>query len=48
MEQQTELEAWLYENECAIALVRAGLADAAEGRVVDAGSFVEYADTEIE
>lgn len=43
-----EREAWLYENERAIAQVRAGLADAAEGRVREAGSFVEYADTEIE
>ena len=43
-----EREAWLYENESAIAQVRAGLADASEGRVREVGSFAEYADTEIE
>lgn len=43
-----EREAWLYENESAIAQVRAGLADASEGRVRKVGSFAEYADTEIE
>ena len=42
-----EREAWLYENESAIAQVRAGLADASEGRVREAGSFADYADTEI-
>ena len=41
-------EAWLYENESAIAQVRAGLADASEGRVREVGSFSEYADTEID
>ena len=43
-----EHEAWLYENESAIGQVRAGLADASEGRVREVGSFAEYADTEIE
>jgi hypothetical protein len=43
-----EREAWLYENKGAIAEVRTGLADASEGRVREAGSFAEYADTEIE
>ena len=43
-----EREAWLYENESAIAQVRAGLADASEGLVREVGSFAEYADTEIE
>jgi hypothetical protein len=43
-----EREAWLYENEKAIAQVRAGLADAAEGRVRELGSFAEYSDSEIE
>jgi hypothetical protein len=43
-----EREAWLYENRDAIAQVRAGLTDASEGRVREAGSFAEYADTEIE
>jgi len=43
-----ESEAWLYENEIAIAEVRAGLADASEGRAKDVGSFAEYADEEIE
>ena len=42
-----EREAWLYENESAIAQVRAGLADAREGRVREVGSFAEHADTEI-
>lgn len=43
-----EREAWLYENESAIAQVRAGLADASEGRVRKVGSFAKHADTEIE
>lgn len=43
-----EREAWLYQNESAIAQVRAGLADAAEGRVREVGSFAQYVDTEIE
>jgi hypothetical protein len=44
----SEREAWLYKNPSAIEQVRSGLADAAEGRVREAGSFAEYADTEIE
>lgn len=43
-----ENEAWLYENEQAIAHVRAGLADAKEGRLKVAESFAQYADEEIE
>jgi len=43
-----EREAWLYENENAIAQVRAGLADASEGRAREVGSFAEHADAEIE
>ncbi len=43
-----ESEAWLFRNEHAIAQVRAGLADASEGRVREAGSFAEYADMEID
>ena len=39
-------EAWLYRNPEALARVRRGLQDAAEGRVADAGSFAEYADEE--
>ena len=40
-----EREAWLYENERAIAQVRAGLADASEGRVREIGSSTENTDT---
>jgi len=43
-----EREAWLYQNQSSIAQVRAGLADAAEGRVRELGSFAQYADTETE
>ena len=43
-----EREAWLYENESAIAQVRAGLSDASAGRVREDGSFAHYADEEIE
>ncbi len=43
-----EREAWLFRNEAAIAQVRAGLADAQAGRVLEAGSFEQYADLEIE
>ena len=37
-------EKWLFENPDARESVRHGLADAAEGRVADRGSFAEYAD----
>jgi hypothetical protein len=37
-------EKWLFENPDARESVRRGLADAAEGRVSDRGSFSEYAD----
>lgn len=40
-------EAWLFQNKEAIALVRAGLRDAAEGRGIDGGSFMQYLDEEI-
>ena len=40
-----EREAWLYENESAISQVRAGLADASEGRVREIGSSTENTDT---
>jgi len=43
-----ESEAWLYESESAIAQVRAGLTDAAAGRVRGVTSFAEYAEDEIE
>jgi hypothetical protein len=39
-------EAWLYRNPDAIAAVRRGLQDAAEGRTVSLGSFASYADEE--
>jgi len=41
-------EAWLYENPKALASVRRGLQDAAEGKVHDLGSFAKFADDEID
>lgn len=40
-------EAWLFQNKEAMSLVRAGLRDAAEGRGIDGGSFMQYLDEEI-
>ena len=39
-------EAWLYRKPKALASVRQGLQDAAEGKVVSIGSFAEYVDEE--
>jgi hypothetical protein len=39
-------EAWLYRNPEAIAAVRRGLQEAAEGKTVSLGSFASYADEE--
>jgi hypothetical protein len=39
-------EAWLYRNPDAIAAVRRGLQDAAEGKTVSLGSFSAYANEE--
>jgi hypothetical protein len=36
-------EAWLFRNPEAIAAVRRGLEDAAQGRLIDRGSFAKYA-----
>jgi len=41
-------ELWLYRNPVALAKVEKGLADAAEGKVSDLGSFEKYADDEID
>ena len=41
-------EMWLYRNPVALAKVREGLADAAEGDLHDSGSFAKFADDEIE
>jgi hypothetical protein len=41
-------EMWLYRNPVALAKVREGLAQAAEGEVHDLGSFAKYAEDEIE
>lgn len=39
-------EAWLYRNPKALAAVRQGLQEAAEGKAVAVGSFAKYADEE--
>src|SRR5258707_11246926 len=39
-------EAWLYRNPEALATVRRGIREAAEGKTVSAGSFASYADEE--
>lgn len=39
-------EAWLYRNPKALAAVRRGLEEAAEGKSAPIGSFAEYADEE--
>jgi len=39
-------EAWLYRNPGALAAVRQGLLEAAEGKTVYLGSFASYADEE--
>jgi len=41
-------EMWLYRNPTALAKVREGLAQAAEGKLHDLGSFAKYADDEID
>lgn len=41
-------EAWLYENKEALASVRQGLKESAEGKLSKATSFAKYADIEIE
>jgi hypothetical protein len=41
-------EMWLYRNPTALAKVREGLAQAAEGELHDLGSFAKYADDEID
>ena len=41
-------EMWLYRNPVALAKVREGLAEAAEGDLHDLGSFAKFADDEIE
>lgn len=37
-------EVWLFENPAALGAVRAGLADAAEGRLTDRGDFGQFAE----
>ena len=39
-------EAWLYDNSEALEKVRAGLMEAAEGKLADYGSFSEYLEEE--
>lgn len=41
-------EAWLYKNKKALASVRQGLKEAAEGKFVEMPSFAKYADDEID
>jgi hypothetical protein len=41
-------EMWLYRNPVALAKVREGLAQAAEGELHDLGSFAKYADDDID
>jgi len=41
-------EMWLYRNPVALAKVREGLSQAAEGKLHDLGSFAKYADDEID
>ncbi len=41
-------EMWLYRNPVALKKVREGLAQAAEGKLRNLGSFAKYADEEIE
>ncbi len=41
-------EMWLYRNPAALTKVREGLAQAAEGKLHDLGSFAKYADDELE
>lgn len=41
-------EAWLFENPAALGAVKAGLAQAAEGKAGSLGSFAKYADDEID
>ncbi len=40
------LEAWLYENPVALAKVRKGLKDAAEGKLSRRGDFSKFADAD--
>jgi hypothetical protein len=47
LEPQVEvpaMEAWLWQNPVAMLAVQKGLQDSAEGKVVDRGSFAQYAD----
>jgi hypothetical protein len=51
LEPFTEIPArqkWLFENEAALGAVKAGLAQAAEGKTRSLGSFSHYADEQIE
>lgn len=41
-------EAWLFKNPSALDAVKAGLAQAAEGKTRSLGSFAEFADEDIE
>ena len=41
-------EKWLFDNAEALSSVRAGLADAAEGKTVSRGSFAEFAGEDID